>query len=71
MLFCRGKREPSRGASLVPSGQFTFRAAPGVREKRRDEQEGRPALLFVMTGVVRIGRVIPDGPVVPAPRPGS
>ena len=27
------KREPSRGASLAPAGQFTFRAALGPREK--------------------------------------
>ena len=33
LFLAAPKREPSRGASLAPSGQFTFCAAPGGREK--------------------------------------
>ena len=32
-LFVLPKRKPSRGASLAPSGQFTFRAGHGTKEK--------------------------------------
>ena len=40
-LFVLPKRKPSRGASLAPSGQFTFRAGHGTKEKTlRDELPG-------------------------------
>ena len=44
------KREPSRGASLAPAGQFTFCAAPGGREKALVRAPA-PSCLRAITGV--------------------
>ena len=65
-LFETSKRKPSRGASLAPSGQFTFCAAAGGRENRRSGKTPPPGLICRNTGVVRIGPAGVDGPVDPA-----
>ena len=70
-LFCKG-----RPSLWLPPPIF-FWSCPKEngpwtvqKKKRYDEQEDRSVLLFVVTGVVRIGAAEIGGPVVPASNPG-
>ena len=70
-LFCKG-----RPSLWLPPPIF-FWSCPKEngpwtvqKKKRYDEQEDRSVLLFVVTGVVRIGAAGIGGPVVPAPDHG-
>ena len=70
ILFCLDKREPSRVASLAPSGQFTFCTAAGGRENCWEEQEDPfPGPPVRECGGMRIGAARGDGPVDLAPGP--